>query len=137
MYNVSSLISKSIFRRMGKDGRVRTWKRERMEEFEREEGKDGRVWTGKRKRMSVCGQGRGKGWQGMDGEEGKDGRVWTGKRERMAGYGRGTGNGEQSMDGEEGSMAELAKRVKGWQSVEREEGKDGKVWTGKREKISE
>jgi hypothetical protein len=29
-------------------------------------------------------------------------------------------------------MAELAIRVKGWQSVVREEGKDGRVWTGKR-----
>ncbi len=73
----------------------------------------------------------------MDGEEGKDVSMWTGKREKMAGYGRGRGNycrvGEKSE-----RMAEYGRgKGKGLQSVEREEGKDGKVCTGKREKISE
>ncbi len=58
----------------------------------------------------------GKDGRVMNVEEGKDVRVWTEKRE-----------GLQSMYGEEGSMAELAKREKGWQNVEREEGKDGRV----------
>ncbi len=87
-----------------------------MAEYGRGRGESGRVCE-KSERMAECGRGRGKGWQSVDGEEGKDGKVWTGQRERMAKCGRGRGKKYQSEDVEEGSMAELAKRVKGWQSV--------------------
>jgi hypothetical protein len=103
-----------------------------MAEYGRGRGKYGRV-VEKSERMSVCGKGRGKGWQSVGEEEGKDGRVWTQKRERMPKYGR--GRRKMAMDGEEEKdiivrrgkrerMAEYKRgRGKGWQSIDREEGR--------------
>jgi hypothetical protein len=55
--------------------------------MEGKERKDGRICTWKRERMGEYGRGREKGWQIMDREEGR-GKIGK-KNERMAECGRG------------------------------------------------